>query len=255
MINLEGKTALVTGGSRGIGKAIALKLAGLGCNVVFTYWAPGDALEQEKALANQVEDQAKAEGFSVTGFIANAAVSDDAVKSIDFTLDKYGALDILVNNAGITRDNLLMRMSEEEWDSVLNINLKSVFNYTKAAVRPMMKKRAGRIINIASVVGHIGNPGQANYVASKAGIIGFTKAVSKEVASRNITVNAIAPGFIQTDMTDKLNDKQREAILNMVPLQKIGSPDDIASSVAFLASDGAGYITGHILHVNGGMAT
>lgn len=246
-MNLKDKRAIVTGGTRGIGKAIVLELAGRGCNVVFTYHSSEEA-------AKQVEEEASKSGVKVLSIKANAAQFTEAEKSINFALENLGGLDILVNNAGITKDNLLLRMSEEDFDSVISANLKSVFNYTKAAVKPMMSQRYGRIINISSVVGIIGNPGQANYVASKAGVIGFTKSTAKELASRNITVNAIAPGFITSDMTEKLNEKQREAILNMIPLKKIGTGQNVAHAVSFLASGLAEYITGQVISVDGGMA-
>lgn len=246
-MNLKGKRAIVTGGSRGIGKAIVLYLAKLGCDVVFTYHSNEDS-------ANKVKDEAAEFGVKVLPLKADAAVYSEAENTINFTLENLGGLDILVNNAGITKDNLLLRMSEQDFDVVIDANLKSVFNYTKAAVKPMMGQKFGRIINISSVVGIIGNPGQANYVASKAGVIGLTKSSAKELASRNITVNAVAPGYISTDMTEKLNDKQREAVVSMIPLKKIGSGENIASAVAFLASDMADYITGQVISVDGGMA-
>jgi 3-oxoacyl-[acyl-carrier protein] reductase len=246
-MNLKGKRALVTGGSRGIGKAIVLEFASRGADVVFTYNSSTEAAES-------LENKAAVHGVKIYGIRADAALSESAEKSLNFTLEKLGGLDILVNNAGITRDNLLLRMSEEDFDKVISANLKSVFNYTKAAIKPMMSQRYGRIINITSVVGIIGNAGQTNYVASKAGVIGFTKSAAKEFASRNITVNAVAPGYIGTDMTDKLNEKQREAIISMIPLKKIGTPEDVARLVTFLASDEASYITGQVISVDGGMA-
>lgn len=243
MINLEGRRALVTGGSRGIGKAIVLKLCSLGCNVVFTY-----ASNEEAALLTENESGNKAKGIK-----ADAGSFEDAKTSFDFAISYLGGLDILVNNAGITRDNLIMRMSEEEFDSVITANLKSVFNYSKLAVSTMMSQRKGSIINITSVVGITGNAGQSNYAASKAGVAGFTKSLAKEVASRNITVNAIAPGFISTDMTGKLKENQKEVLMSLIPLKKFGEPEYIADAVAFLASDSAKYITGQILSVDGGM--
>jgi 3-oxoacyl-[acyl-carrier protein] reductase len=246
-MNLKDKRVLVTGGTRGIGKGIVLDMASRGCSVVFTYHSSEEAAKQVEEAGNEL-------GGKVFGIKADAAIFSDAEKSLAFALEKMGGLDILVNNAGITKDNLLMRMGEADFDAVIAANLKSVFNYTKLAVKPMMGQRYGRIINITSVVAIIGNAGQANYVASKAGVIGFTKSAAKELASRNITVNAIAPGFISTDMTEKLNEKQKEAILNQVPLKKIGEPEDIAKAVAFLASDDARYITGQVLSVDGGMA-
>lgn len=245
-MNLTDKVALVTGGSRGIGKAIVEALAEAGAKVVFTYVS-------SEERAKQMEADAAAKNQAVLGFKANAESFADAEACFNFVLEKFQRLDILVNNAGITRDNLLMRMTEADFDAVINANLKSVFNYAKLAMKPMMGQRSGKIINISSVVGINGNPGQANYVASKAGVIGFTKSVAKEVASRNITVNAIAPGFIGTDMTSKLNDKQKEAITGQIPLKKIGAPEDIANAVLFLASDMANYITGQTLVVDGGL--
>ncbi|MCK6604648.1 MAG: 3-oxoacyl-[acyl-carrier-protein] reductase [Ignavibacteriaceae bacterium] len=246
MIDLKDKRALVTGGTRGIGKGIVLRLAEAGAKVVFTY-------ASSESLAKALEDEAAARGYTVYGFKADAGKFSDAEASVNFTIEKLGGLDILVNNAGITRDNLLMRMSEEDFDSVLNANMKSVFNYTKLAIRPMMSQRYGKIVNITSVVGLMGNAGQANYAASKAGMIGFTKSIAKEVASRNINVNAIAPGFITTDMTDKLNDKQKEALLNIIPLKRMGNSDDIANAVLYLSSPLSDYVTGQVLTVDGGM--
>ncbi len=246
MINFEGKVALVTGGSRGIGKAIVDALAAAGAKVVFTYVS-------SEERAKQIEIDAALINQTIFGYKADAASFSESEACIKFVLDKFQRLDILVNNAGITRDGLLMRMSETDFDSVIDANLKSVFNYCKQAMKPMMAQRAGKIINISSVVGLMGNPGQANYVASKAGIIGFTKSIAKEVASRNITVNAIAPGFIETDMTDKLNEKQKEAMVAQIPLRKIGKPEDIAKAVIFLASESANYITGQTLVVDGGL--
>lgn len=246
-MKLEGQSAIVTGGTRGIGYAIVMRLAREGADVGFTYVSSD---ERAEAVAAEV----RALGRKALAIKADAAKADDAQKVIDVTLAAFGKLDILVNNAGITRDTLLVRMSEADWDAVLNTNLKGVFLLTKAALRPMMQARKGRIISISSVVGIVGNPGQANYCASKAGVIGFSKSVAKEVASRGITVNVIAPGYIGTEMTEKLNDTQRQAILDMVPLKKIGSGEDIAGVVTFLASEDGAYITGHVLQVDGGMA-
>ncbi len=245
-MNLKGKRALVTGGTRGIGKSIVYNLASFGCKVVFTFQSSIDE-------AKKIETDCCQKGYEVFSFQANATSFLEAEKSINFVLEKFNGLDILVNNAGITRDNLLLRMSEEDFDKVINTNLKSVFNCTKASLKPMMNQRYGRIINITSVVGLIGNPGQANYAASKAGIIGFTKSIAKEVASRNITVNAIAPGYIETEMTEKLNEKQREAIFNLIPMKKLGKTENIANVVAFLASDYSDYITGQVISVDGGI--
>lgn len=246
-MRLEGTSAIVTGGTRGIGYAIVMRLAREGADVAFTYVS-------SEERANQVAEEIRALGRKALAIKANAASAEDAQKVVDQTTAAFGKIDILVNNAGVTRDTLLMRMSEQDWDLVLDTNLKGVFLLTKAAIRPMMSARKGRIISISSVVGIVGNPGQANYCASKAGVIGFTKSVAKEVASRGITANVIAPGYIGTDMTDKLNDAQRQAIMDFVPLKKIGTSDDVASAVVFLASDDAGYVTGHVLNVDGGMA-
>jgi len=250
-MKLKGKRALVTGGIRGIGKAILLDLVKNGCDVVFTYIITPYSDEN---TARELENEIKAQGVKAFSILADATSLADAEKTANFTLEKLGGIDILVNNAGITKDNLLLRMTEEDFDKVINVNLKSVFNYTKAVVKPMMSQRYGKIINIASVVGIIGNAGQANYVASKAGVIGFTKATAKEFASRNINVNAVAPGFISTEMTGALNDKQKEAILSVVPIKRMGTPEDIAGVVSFLASPAADYITGQVISVDGGMA-
>ena len=243
---LKDRVALVTGGSRGIGKAIVKALAEAGAKVVFTYVS-------SEERAKQMEEEFLAQGLTVSGFKADASSFAQAENCINFVLEKYQRLDILVNNAGITRDNLLMRMTEEDFQVVIDSNLKSVFSYTKLALKPMMSQRFGKIINNSSVVGLNGNAGQSNYVASKAGVIGFTKSIAKEVASRNITVNAIAPGFIDTDMTGKLNEKQKETIVSQIPLKKIGKPEDIAHSVVFLSSDHANYMTGQTLVVDGGL--
>ncbi len=246
MKKLENKRAIVTGGTRGIGKAIVLELASLGCNVVFTYNSSSEA-------AAKIEGISAEYGVKMFGIQADASLFSEAEKTINFVLEKLGGLDILVNNAGITRDNLLLRMKEEDFDQVIAANLKSVFNYSKHAVKPMMSQKYGKIINISSVVALIGNAGQANYVASKAGVIGLTKSLAREFASRNITVNAIAPGYVSTDMTNKLNDKQKEALLAQIPLRKIASPEDIAKTAAFLSSSDADYITGQVLTVDGGL--
>jgi 3-oxoacyl-[acyl-carrier protein] reductase len=245
-MSLSGKVALVTGASRGIGREIALELARQGANLAVNY-------SGSEAKANEVVDEIKAlgrEAFAVKCDVSNSAEVADMVKA---AIDRFGRLDILVNNAGITKDNLLMRMKEEEWDDVISINLKGVFLCTKAVTRQMMKQRQGRIINIASIVGVSGNPGQANYVAAKAGVIGLTKTTAKELASRNITVNAIAPGFITTDMTDKLPEEVKTEMLKQIPLARFGEPKDIAKVTAFLASDDAAYMTGQTLHIDGGM--
>ena len=246
------KRAIITGGSRGIGKAILKELAKRECNnVLFSDIVVID--DDFDSYAKEIENEIGIPDVKVYGFKADASSFEEAEATVKEAIDKMGGVDFLINNAGITRDNLLLRMNENEFDSVININLKSVFNYTKAAMRPMIKQRFGRIVNIASVVGLIGNAGQANYAASKAGVIGFTKSVARELASRNITVNAIAPGFIETDMTAKLNENQRDALLTNVPLKRMGQPEDIAKVVAFLCSDDASYLTGQVIAVDGGM--
>ena len=243
---LSGKTALITGASKGIGRAIAIKYAQEGANVAFTYLSSvekGQALESELA-----EFGVKAKGYRSDASDFKAA--EDLVNSV---VADFGGLDILINNAGITRDNLLMRMTEESWDEIMNVNLKSCFNTVKAATRTMMKAKAGSIINMTSVVGAKGNAGQANYAASKAGIMGFTKSVARELASRNVTVNAVAPGFIETEMTAQLPEKAKEAFLAQIPLGRAGQPEDVAQVVKFLISEEASYITGQVIHLNGGM--
>ncbi len=249
MINylLDGKKALVTGGTRGIGRAIVLALAGCGADVAFTYKSSAEHAESLTA-------ELAAMGRTGLGLQSDAADTAGSAAVVQTVIETFGRLDILVNNAGITKDNLLMRMSEQEWDEVINTNLKSVFNFTKSASRQMMSQRAGKIVNITSVVGVIGNAGQSNYVASKAGVIGFTKSMAKELSSRNIQVNAVAPGFVDTDMTLGLNDKQKEAILSVIPMKRTAQPAEIADVVCFLASSGANYMTGQILCVDGGMA-
>lgn len=245
-MKLLGKVALVTGASRGIGRDIAIELAKAGANVAVNYAG-------SEARANEVVQEIQSlgrEAFAVQCDVANA---DSVAEMVKQTIERWGSLDILVNNAGITRDNLIMRMKEDEWDDVINTNLKGVFLCTKAVTRQMMKQKSGRIINISSVVGESGNAGQANYVAAKAGVIGLTKTTAKELAPRGITVNAVAPGFITTDMTDKLTDEIKEGMLKMIPLAKFGEPKDIANAVTFLASDDSRYITGQTIHVNGGM--
>lgn len=245
-MSLAGKAALVTGASRGIGREIALELARQGADVAVNY-------SGSESKANEVVDEIKALGRDAVAVKCNVSSSEEVAEMVKTAIDRFGKLDIIVNNAGITRDNLLMRMKEDEWDDVLNTNLKGVFLVTKAVTRQMMKQRNGRIINIASVVGAIGNPGQANYVAAKAGIIGLTKSTAKELSSRNITVNAIAPGFITTDMTDKLPEEVKTEMLKQIPLARFGESKDIAKMTAFLASDDSSYITGQTIHVNGGM--
>lgn len=239
--------ALVTGGSRGIGKAIVEKFAKDNfADVVFVYRSSEEA-------ANKLAESLTNDNVTVTAIKADVSNMEEAVSAVNKAVELLGGLDVLVNNAGITRDNLLLRMTEEDFDAVINANLKSVFNFTKAAVRTMMKQRNGSIINISSVVGLTGNAGQANYASSKAGIIGFTKSTAKELASRNIRANVIAPGFIETDMTNELNDTQREALLSAIPLGRMGSGEDIANAVKFLASPEASYITGQVITVDGGM--
>ncbi|GIO10791.1 3-oxoacyl-[acyl-carrier-protein] reductase FabG [Cohnella xylanilytica] len=245
-LDLTGKSALVTGASRGIGRAIAIALAEAGADVAVNY-AGSEAAAAETAKAIE------ALGRKAILVQANVGKSAEFDAMVQKTLEAFGKLDILVNNAGITRDNLIMRMKEEEFDDVIETNLKGVFNGIKAVTRPMMKQRAGRIINISSVVGVLGNAGQANYVAAKAGVIGLTKSAARELSSRGITVNAVAPGYIETDMTDKLSPEIREGILGQVPLGRMGRPEDVASAVVYLASDEAAYMTGQTLHVDGGM--
>jgi len=246
MWDLTGKTALVTGASRGIGRAIAIALAEAGADVAVNYaGSEAAALETVRAI--------EALGRKSTAVRANVGKSAEFDAMVASVLETFGKLDILVNNAGITRDNLIMRMKEEEFDEVIETNLKGSFNGIKAVTRSMMKQRSGRIINISSVVGTLGNPGQANYVASKAGVIGLTKSAARELASRGITVNAVAPGFIGTDMTDKLPAEMREKLEKDIPLGRIGRPEEIASAVLYLASDAASYMTGQTLHVDGGM--
>ena len=240
---LEGEIALVTGASRGIGKAIALQLAADGATVI------GTATTDKGAEA--ISDYLKDSGGK--GMCLNVTDNDSVAAVVKQISDDVGAVSILVNNAGITRDNLLMMMKEEQWDDVINTNLTSVYRLSKAVLRSMMKARKGRIINIASVVGSTGNPGQTNYAATKAGLLGFTKSLAREIGSRNITVNAVAPGFIDTDMTRELADEQRDALIAQIPLNRLGDAADIAQAVAFLASPQAAYITGETLHVNGGM--
>ncbi|WP_366162909.1 3-oxoacyl-[acyl-carrier-protein] reductase [Bacillus infantis] len=245
-MKLDGKSAIVTGASRGIGREIALELARQGANVAVNY-------SGSEAKANETVEEIKALGRDAFAVKADVSDSEAVTAMMKETIERFGSIDILVNNAGITRDNLLMRMKEEEWDEVISINLKGVFLCTKAATRQMMKQRSGRIINVSSIVGVSGNPGQANYVAAKAGVIGLTKTSAKELATRGITVNAIAPGFISTDMTDKLNEEVKEQMLSGIPLGRLGEPSDIAKVALFLASEDSRYMTGQTLHVDGGM--
>ncbi len=244
-MSLFNKVAVVTGAGRGIGRAVALAYARMGADVACV-----SRTEKNSAKAAAEVEALGRRAWAVAVDVSDTAAVDAAAGKI---LDDAGRVDILVNNAGVTRDNLLMRMSEEEWDTVINTNLKGAFNFTKALTRPFIKQRSGRIINIASVIGLIGNAGQSNYAASKAALIGFTKSIAKELAPRGITVNAIAPGFIETDMTASLDDKMREGILGNVPLGRFGLPDDIAHAAVFLAMEPSGYITGQVLTVDGGM--
>ncbi|MEG0260839.1 MAG: 3-oxoacyl-[acyl-carrier-protein] reductase [Lysinibacillus sp.] len=246
MRKLEGKVAVVTGASRGIGRAIALELAHEGAKVVVNYSG-----SQAKAL--EVVATIQELGGEAVAVQASVANADEVKVLMETAVQTFGALDILVNNAGITRDNLLMRMKEDEWDDVISTNLKGVFLCTKAVTRQMMKQRAGRIINISSIVGVAGNAGQANYVAAKAGVIGLTKTTAKELASRNILVNAVAPGFIETEMTESLPEDIKSSMLGQIPLAKLGQPEDIAKTVVFLASEDSRYMTGQTLHIDGGM--
>jgi len=246
-LSLENKVALVTGGSRGIGRAIALELAGRGAAVVVNYHQSAEAAE---AVVRQIQ----AAGGRAAAFQADVSDFKQAEALVKFAVETFGDLSILVNNAGITRDQLIMMMPEADWDAVINTNLKSTFNCSKAAVKHMMRKRTGRIINMASVAGQMGNPGQTNYSASKGGQIAFTKALAREVAARNITVNALAPGFVDTEILAAMNPETLAAALKMVPLARKGLPEEVAYAAAFLASDQAAYITGQVLGVDGGMA-
>ena len=243
---LEGKVALVTGATRGIGRAIALKFAEQGANIAFTYLSSDAAAE---ALVAEIG----AMGVKAVGYKSNAADFDDAHKVVEQVVAEFGQVDILVNNAGQTKDGLMLRMSEEQWDSIINTNLKSAFNFTHAVTPAMARRRAGAIINISSIVGTNGNAGQCNYAASKAGLIGLTMSMAKEMGARGIRCNAIAPGFITTDMTDKLNDATKEAIISSVSLGRMGTVEDIANAALFLASEMSSYITGEVIKVTGGM--
>jgi len=245
MLAIDGKIALVTGATRGIGKAIALQLASQGATVVGTATSEAGAKAITAALT--------AVGNTGVGMVLNVSDSDSVASTLKAIVEAYGAPTILVNNAGITRDNLLMRMKNDEWDDVVNTNMSSIFRMSKGCLRGMTKARWGRVINISSVVGSMGNMGQANYAAAKAGVEGFSRAMAREVASRNVTVNSIAPGFIATDMTDALGDEQKDTLRTQIPLQRLGTPEDIAQLVGFLASDAGAYITGETIHVNGGM--
>ncbi len=245
---LEGKTALITGASRGIGKAIALKFAGEGCNIAFT-----DLFEDENMKATEAELLDL--GVKAKGYPSDASSFADTEKVVDRIVEDFGSIDVLVNNAGITKDTLLMRMTEEQWDAVINVNLKSVFNFTKAAQKTMLKQRSGSIINMSSVVGVSGNAGQANYSASKSGIIGFTKSVARELGSRGIRSNAIAPGFIITEMTAKIPEDARKAWEASIPLKRGGTPEEVAGVAVFLASDLSSYVSGQVIQVCGAMNT
>ncbi len=247
MFSLEGKTALVTGASGGIGSSIAYALARQGARLALS-GSNGDKL---RAFREQLIEEVGGDHVEITCDLSNSTQVEELIPA---TIDTLGTMDILVNNAGITRDNLAMRMKDEEWDQVIRINLEASFRLMRAAARPMMKARGGRIVSITSVVGHTGNPGQMNYVAAKAGLTGMTKSLAQELASRNITVNCVAPGFIRTAMTDALDDKQKDAINSRIPMARMGEGEEVAAAVAYLASDEAAYVTGQTLHVNGGMA-
>lgn len=245
---LTDKVALITGGSRGIGAAIALRFAEEGATVAFTYRS---SAEQAKAI----EAELQAKGVKAKGYQSDAGSFEQSEALVKSVLEDFGKIDILINNAGITRDNLMLRMTEDQWDAVIATNLKSIFNLTKQVVRPMMKNRGGSIINISSIVGVTGNAGQANYAASKAGIIGFSKSIAKEMGSRNLRCNVIAPGFIETDMTDELDEKTKADYLNNIPLKRLGRGDEVANACVFLASDLSSYVTGQVLSVCGGLNT
>jgi len=239
------KIAVVTGASRGIGRSISLALSAAGATIV--------AMDMDQAATDAIVAEIKAAGGKALAVVGNVTLPEDAEKMIDAAMNEYGRVDILVNNAGITRDGIFLRMKDEDWDAVLTVNLKGAFLCSRAASKVMTKQRYGRIINIASVVGQMGNAGQANYCASKAGLIGLTKSNARELAKRNITVNAVAPGFIATAMTDALSDKVKAELTAQIPLERLGTADDIANAVLFLASENSGYVTGHVLSVNGGM--
>ena len=245
-MKLIGKTAIVTGGSRGIGKAIAIKLAELGANIVVNYTS---SPEKANEVIEMIEAMGR-QGMAIKADVANATEVEELISTVE---TKFSTIDILINNAGVTRDTLLMKMKESDWDSVISTNLKGTFNCTKAVTKKMIKQRSGKIVSTASVIGIVGNAGQANYAASKAGIIGFTKSIAKELGSRNINVNAVAPGYIQTDMTDNLSAEVKEGLMSSIPLKSLGTPEDVANMVAFLCTEEARYITGQVFNVDGGM--
>lgn len=246
-LRFDGQHVLVTGGTRGIGRALVETFAEAGASVAFTY-------QSSSSAADALADELRSRGATCLAFQADSASAADATRVIDEIVKSWGDIDVLVNNAGITRDGLLLRLDEKDWDAVIDTNLKGVFNFCKAAYRPMMRRRAGKIINMASIVGVTGNPGQTNYAASKAGIIGFSKSLARELGSRGITVNVVAPGYVVTDMTDQLSDAARDAMLSSVPLGRPATTADVAAAVLFLASSAADYVTGHVLHVDGGLA-
>ncbi|MGI6066195.1 MAG: 3-oxoacyl-[acyl-carrier-protein] reductase [Bacillota bacterium] len=248
-MGLEERVAIITGGSRGIGRAIARELAKQGCRVALNYFAAGSNEEEAREVVSLIKEN----GGQAEAFGADVVQAHEVEAMTRQVIEHFGRVDILVNNAGITRDSLLMRMKEEDWDQVMDTNLKGTYNCAKSVLKFMMKQRYGRIVNIASVVGIIGNAGQTNYGASKAGVIGFTKSLAREVASRNITVNAVAPGFIETSMTGELSEDARQVLLRQIPLQRMGTPEDVAHLVGFLVSDYAAYITGQTIGVDGGM--